>query len=636
MAPGVLLVQPPLDVSCDFVDYPYHCDLSVVQAAAVLRAAGRPVRVVDAFALPESGLHPAGEGRVLMGAPVSACLAAAETIPEGAGEPGVVVVAYTPFHRPPLRDATLAGLLAGLRSRWPDRPILLADLYQSGQHYVEVAGEAVLAAYPEVDAVLRHEAEALLDEICGDLVARGRPAPRWTRSGGEVDAVATLPVPAWDLVDLEARDAFHARVVTGLGRGPWAFPIDGRTLPVITSRGCPYRCAHCSSNPGRGEAPKRQRRHDEGSLSRLLDASIDRFGASRLAVLDEMVNVEPAHFEGLLDVLRAKNVRFDFPNGMRADHLRPGHLDVMAGRIATLSISAESGVQQVVDRVVDKRLDLSAIEAVVREAAARAIPTLVHFIIGMPGESREDVEATLAYARGLRSRYGAFPAVQYATPLPGTRLAQMHAQMHAVLHAAGAAPGSLPLIDDYNPVFQHTPVTRGEGFEPADLRALKAGLEAATAAEGPALPDTSVLWITGRSNDRCADEGGEDAPLDALLSAARTARRSGARWASIRGGEPTLHPRLLELVRKLRTLGFDEVEVITNGRRCAYPAFARALVRAGITRVSIRLLGEAGAAHDARAGEEGAHAQALRGAAHLRAVASVEQLPIVDVRVTGS
>ena len=68
--PTTILVQPPLTISRDVVDYPYHADLAVVQAASVLLAAGREVAVVDAMALKTSGLEDAGERQVLIGAPV--------------------------------------------------------------------------------------------------------------------------------------------------------------------------------------------------------------------------------------------------------------------------------------------------------------------------------------------------------------------------------------------------------------------------------------------------------------------------------------------------------------------------------------------------------------------------------------
>ena len=70
-----------------------------------------------------------------------------------------MVVAYTPFHRPPRRDELLAELLTGLRARFADATILLADCYQSGQHYVEADGDEVLRAYPEADAWVKYEAE---------------------------------------------------------------------------------------------------------------------------------------------------------------------------------------------------------------------------------------------------------------------------------------------------------------------------------------------------------------------------------------------------------------------------------------------------------------------------------------------
>src|SRR5262249_58365417 len=95
----------------------------------------------------------------------------------------VAVFEYTPFHRPPARDDVLGALLAGLRG-----PILLADCYQSGQHYVEAEG--VLASYPEARGWVKYEAEitvpALLESGRLDGVHRGV-------SRGSLD---TLPLPA--------------------------------------------------------------------------------------------------------------------------------------------------------------------------------------------------------------------------------------------------------------------------------------------------------------------------------------------------------------------------------------------------------------------------------------------------------
>ena len=69
--------------------------------------------------------------------------APAEQVAAAVPPSDLVVVAYTPFHRPPARDPALAELLVALRERHAG-PVLLADLYQSGQHYVDAAVTEVL------------------------------------------------------------------------------------------------------------------------------------------------------------------------------------------------------------------------------------------------------------------------------------------------------------------------------------------------------------------------------------------------------------------------------------------------------------------------------------------------------------
>jgi MoaA/NifB/PqqE/SkfB family radical SAM enzyme len=599
VAEAVILVQPPLRVARDFIDYPYHCDLGAVQAAAVARSAGLEAEVVDGFALPGSDLRPLEGGYVLMGAPADEVIAAPR-------EPGMLVVAYTPFHRPPARDPVLAEVLHGLRQRFPDRPIVLADLYQSGQHYVEAAPDDVLAAYPEADILLKYEAEAGLAELCRSLLRRGRPErPTWVR-GVSPACLDELAPPAWDLVDLPARDRFLERVGAKLGRGPWAFPVDGRTLPAISSRGCPHRCIHCSSNPGlaAGEA-KSQRRYSPAYLARLVGALAREHGATRIHVLDEMVNVSRPHFEALLEAVAAHGLRVDFPNGMRADAVTPQHIRAMAGRVTTLSVSAESGVQRVVSDVVEKRLDLSAIERVLGWAQAADIPTLVHFIIGMPGESRREINDTLEYAVRLHDEYGAWPAVQYATPLPGTRL-----------EALSRRAGPLPEVDDYGPLFQHRPVTRGVDFGPEDLAKFKRTFDQRIAAgQGT---KKLIVNVTYRCNNRCTfcavgNRSPHDGDFKAQCAVLVEYRGRGVKMVDFDGGEPTLYPELRKLIRFARRIGYERVNVTTNGRLCVYEDFARSLTHSGLTTLLFSVHGPDAVTHTRQVGVAEAFDQTCEG-----------------------
>src|SRR5690606_1066380 len=58
-------------------------------------------------------------------------------------------------------------------------------------------------------------------------------------------------------------------------------------------------------------------------------------------------------------------------------------------------------------------------------------------------------------------------------------------------------------------------------------------------------------------------------------------RRQGVELLDIDGGEPTLHPELLLLIRHARALGYRAINVTTNSRLCAYESFAARLVHSG-------------------------------------------------------
>ncbi len=595
----------PLSVSRDFIDYPYFADLGAVQAAAVLRAAGHEVMVHDALATPGATLTPDGD-HVLLGVPVPALLKQLEPF-------DLALVAYTPFHRPPTRDALLGSLLTALREGAPSAPILLADLYQSGQHVVDAPSQAVLEAYPEVDALLRYEAEGWLPTWVQELTARPPQNPREVRDGNTGPAIVLdeLPLPAWDLVDTEAYFNFHEEVMAGLGRPRWAFPISGRHLPLLSSRGCPFRCAHCSSNPGLlpGQ-PKTQRRTSRAKLAEHLDWLMQR-GAQSVHLLDELANVNERHFDALLELLAERDLRFEIPNGLRADYVLPKHLAAMRGRLSTLSVSAESGVQRVVDQVVGKQLDLQRIVSTAKSAHEAGVQSMVHYIIGMPGETKADINGTLLFALDLYEKYRAEPSVQYATPLPGTRLEREAIQRGAT---------GLPIVRDFGPHFQAKPSLASREFDLAELARFRGSFDARLSALRA--PPQVLVNLTSSSNERSPFSEAvaptqQDLSADEQLRRLAAARKRGATSLSIAGGEPTLSRELLPFIRAGRRLGYQSIELTTNARRAAYPAYAAQLMSAGLTEVWVRLHGGSVASHQAVTQVPESFEQALLGLKHL-------------------
>lgn len=604
---SAVVVHPPLSVARDFIDYPYFSDLGAVQLAAVLDAQ-EPTALVDAFALPGAELSWRPDGRARLGVTPQAVVEAVAP-----HRPSFVVVALTPFHRPPARDDLLGETLAGLRERWPHASIVLADAYQSGQHYVEAPAAAVLASYPEADAWVQYEAERTVPALLAALRATGE-RPRGHHRGERPEALDALPLPAWDRIDLDALDRFRASIVERLGRSAWAFPIDGRTLPLVTSRGCPFTCVHCSSNPDRlpGE-PKTQRRHGPAHVRARLE-QFQRLGATRVAVLDELVNVSERHLDALLAAVTELDLRLELPNGMRADYLRPRHLAAMKGRVTTVSVSAESGSPRVVRDVVRKQLDLQAIVDAAANAHAAGVPLLVHYMIGLPGETAEEVNETLAFALDLHDRFGAWPAVQYATPLPGTALARGR---------------RLPVVDDWGPRFQMAPTaTEADAAAPSPTPAASTTLPPAllerfmttfrrrlAASQGPEKLVMNVTYVCNNHCTFCAV--GTRTQIDAHPTRLREQlaryRARGVTMVDFDGGEPTLNPELVTLVRHARRIGYTRINVTTNGRRCAYEGYAAALVSSGLTTLLFSVHGPDARTHAQQVGVAEAFDQTIAG-----------------------
>lgn len=105
------------------------------------------------------------------------------------------------------------------------------------------------------------------------------------------------------------------------------------------------------------------------------------------------------------------------------------------------------------------------------------------------------------------------------------------------------------------------------------------------------------LSITDRCNFRCVYclepdhtflERGALLSPEELLRVARVCVGLGIEKVRITGGEPTVHPRLDEIIRGVAALGVRDLAMTTNGWRCP-PGRLRAWRDAGLTRLTVSL-----------------------------------------------
>lgn len=92
----------------------------------------------------------------------------------------------------------------------------------------------------------------------------------------------------------------------------------------------------------------------------------------------------------------------------------------------------------------------------------------------------------------------------------------------------------------------------------------------------------------------------------------------GLKRLFLSGGEPTIHPDFIRFIKYGRTLGYDQIITITNGRMFFYDEFAEKSVRAGLSEIIFSLNSHDEKTHDALVGVKGAYQQVVGGIANAR------------------
>lgn len=90
-------------------------------------------------------------------------------------------------------------------------------------------------------------------------------------------------------------------------------------------------------------------------------------------------------------------------------------------------------------------------------------------------------------------------------------------------------------------------------------------------------------------------------------------RRAGATRLILSGGEPTIHPDYVELVRLGKLAGYPKIQTVTNGRMFAYGDFLARCLDAGLGEITFSLHGPNARVHDALVGTRGAFDEEMRG-----------------------
>lgn len=107
----------------------------------------------------------------------------------------------------------------------------------------------------------------------------------------------------------------------------------------------------------------------------------------------------------------------------------------------------------------------------------------------------------------------------------------------------------------------------------------------------------------------------------------------GYESVNLHGGEPTIHPKLLDLLDTAKTFGYPEVQIQTNGRRLKDPDFVQALAERGVNLFVISLHGADSVIQDSLTQTPGGFAETIEGIRNAKAAGIAVRVNTVLTRL---
>ncbi len=286
-----------------------------------------------------------------------------------------------------------------------------------GGHHVSAVGKEVMDQSPNTDFAVIGEGEVTVHELLKAVGAgTGEYANIqglvWRTDDGSVRAnegrelikdIDSLPFPARDLVDMD-QYRLHSYIDFGT-----------KSATMITSRGCPYKCAFCSSWLTMGA---RYRFRSVESIMAEIRELVEK-GIDHIVFEDDTMALKRSRIEAICDALIAMPNRPTWYCLTRVDTMDYELAKKFrAAGCKMVNFGIESGSPEIL-KLIGKKISLTrAIEAVAacRKAGLR---TQCTFIVGFPIDTNRTMSMTYEIAEKIDPTIAIFFPL---TPYPGTMI----------------------------------------------------------------------------------------------------------------------------------------------------------------------------------------------------------------------
>ncbi len=294
-----------------------------------------------------------------------------------------------------------------------------SKIFVGGPH-VTALGTDCLEQAPTIDFVINGEGEEVAPNLLREFV---NDSPDYSRvrgliyKTGENEYCTTgynmflrdlnkIPFPAWELVKLD-----HYQLSPLMQFQP------GRSVNMISSRGCVFSCIFCDHGV-RGSGWRARSPENVVAEFKYLHA----LGIRNVWLVDDLFTVSRQRVKEICDLLMREKLNMAWSCQARVDCVDEETLIKMkdAG-CRQISYGIESGNERVL-QFIKKRLSKQKARETIALTKKVGIESRCFFMMGFPGETKEEIEETLRFALELDPT---FITYSISTPLPNTEMWDM-------------------------------------------------------------------------------------------------------------------------------------------------------------------------------------------------------------------
>lgn len=223
-----------------------------------------------------------------------------------------------------------------------------------------------------------------------------------TRAREVIRDLDRLPLPAWDLVDLEPY------------RNMWMKQAGYFSVNIGTTRGCPFKCNWCAK-------PIYGNRYNARSPQNVIREIVllrRKIEFDHIWFCDDIFGLKPGWVQEFATLVKKENLQFSFKIQSRADLLiQENYVEALAlAGCTNVWMGAESGSQKILD-AMDKGIRVEQIGEATELLKKHGIHPSFFIQFGYLGETREDIELTITMINRFKPHD---IGISVSYPLPGT------------------------------------------------------------------------------------------------------------------------------------------------------------------------------------------------------------------------